>query len=276
MAKQSFRDVNTVVAMGVAMSGVERVSLSNEGSVISFGADANPYRQDVGLTKQLAMVTIEKKSSSKLRDIVSAVFTAGATGSATIGRCQRVRAAQRGAPIRDSGDADAWLAYVGVTDIGGEVEVAGRDITQLKGSPFQKGRKGTLTVRVPVQRTGYGLPAATATDTHKFVCMVSRVDLKAEHGGVAAGDLRFEMYGGSPQWTASGLTGSGSLKPLAIGATGSVAFTAPAADASAAEATTVAHGVVTEVELTVEHGAYARTTIKTEHFAPDGVTPPIT
>lgn len=276
MANQAFRDVNTVSIMGTSMLGIERVSLSDEGAVINWFADASAYRQDVGLTKQVAGVNIERKSRLFMRDIISAVFTCGATGSVPLGRVQRIRARENGTVLRDSGDADSWVRYVGITDITGEVEASFRDVHQrAAGGSMVKGRKGTLTVKVPVPRTGYGLPSSTATETHVFKCMVARNEVKAEHGALADIDVRFEMYGSS-QWTASGATGGASLAPKALGATGTVSWVAPAADASAGEAVSVAHGCVVEREMSLEHGAHAKAMLKTEHWSADGQTPPVT
>lgn len=275
MANQAFRDVNTVSIFGTNMLGVERVTLEDDGAVINWSADAAAYRQDVGLTKQLAMVSIEKKASNKMRDLISAVFTCGSTGSVTLGRVQRVRAREGGTPLHDSGDADTWIRYVGVTEVMGEVEVTSRDVKQRPSAgTLVKGRKGTLTVTVPIQRTGYGLPASTATETHKFQCMVAKVGIKAEHGNLADLDLRFEIYGPN-RWTASGATGGASLAPVAVGATGTISWKAPAADASSAESVTVARNCVVEREMTVEHGSFARSSIRTEAGSSDGVTPPI-
>lgn len=274
MARQSFRDVNTVVLAGYSLVGVTKVGLSNEGAVINFNSDAGAYRQDVGLTKQVAGVDLERMSSQKMRDILSAVFTSG-TGTVTFGRVQRARLAQRGTVLRDSGDADAWIAYVGVTDIGGEAEVSFRDLAQAKSAVLAKGRKGTLTITVPKPRTGFGLPAQTASETHKVTCMVAQHEVGAQHGELNDGRTRFEMYGATNPWTVSGYTGSSSLRPVAVGTRGSVKWTAPAADAGAGEATTVTNGIVTEVEVTVEHGAYARSTVKVEAASTDGQTSPV-
>lgn len=274
MANQSFRDVNTVILAGVALSGVQRVGLSNEGAVINYNSDANAYRQDVGLTKQVAMVDIERLSPQKLRDLVSAVFTAG-TASLTFGRVQRARISQRGTVLRDSGDEDVWVRYVGVTDISGEAEVSFRDVAQAKLASLAKGRKGTLTIRIPKPRTGYGLPASTATETHVVQCMVAQHEVNAAHGELSDGRARFEMYGSSDPWSTSGATGASALKAVSVGSRGSAKWTAPAADAGSAEATTVTGGIVTEVEVTVEHGAHARATFKLEAGAADGATSPV-
>lgn len=275
MANQAFRDVNTVILAGVAMQGVQRVSLANEGAVINFNSDAGAYRQDVGLTKQVASVDIERLSSDKLRDLVSAVFTSGSTGSVTFGRVQRARISERGTVLRDSGDADAWIRYVGVTDIGGDCEVNFRDLAQAKSALLAKGRKGTLTITVPKPRTGFGLPAQTATETHKVTCMVAQHEVSAAHGELNDGRTRFEMYGSSDPWTASGATGGKALKPVSVGSRGSAKWTAPAADAGAGEATTVTGGIVTEIEVTLEHGNYARATYKLEAGSNDGQTSPV-
>jgi hypothetical protein len=275
MANQSFRDVNTVVLAGVALAGVQRVRLSNEGALLNFHADANAFRQDVGLTKQIAMVDIERMSSSKLRDIVSAVFTSGALTSVTLGRVQRARISQGGTVLRDSGDADSWVRYVGVTDISGDVEATFRDVKQMQSGSLKKGQKGTLTLAVPVSRSGTGLPSSTATETHKVVCMVHTFEKQVGHGEMAEIRARFEMFGATNPWTTSGLTGGAQLKPVTVGQAGSAKWTAPAADAGSAEATTVTAGVVTNIEVTLEHGNYARANYKLEAGASDGVTPPI-
>lgn len=274
MANQSFRDVNTVILAGVAMSGVQRVGLSNEGATIDFVSDANAYRQDVGLTKQVAMVSIERLSPQKLRDVISAVFTSG-TGTVTFGRVQSARLAQRGTVLRDSGDADHWVRYVGVTNIVGEAEVGFRDLAQAKTAALAKGRKGTLTIRIPKPRTGYGLPASTASETHVVQCMVASHEVSAAHGELNDGRTRFEMYGSTDFWSSSGLTGANALKPVSVGTRGSAKWTAPAADAGAGEATTVTGGVVTEIEVSVEHGAHARASYKFEAGSSDGTTSPV-
>lgn len=274
MSNQSFRDVNTVVLAGVAIAGVQRVRLGNEGAVINFNSDAGAYRQDVGLTKQVAQIDIERLSSAKLRDIISAVFTFNGTGSITFGRVQRARVGQRGTVLRDSGDADTWVRYVGVTDIAGDAEVNFRDLPQIKAAGLTKGRKGTLTLRVPAPRTGYGLPSTTAAEVHVVKCMVAMHEAQASHGAMSDGRTRFEMYGTSP-WSSSGLTGGQMLKPVSVGQRGAISWNAPAADAASSEATTVTGAVITDIEMTLEHGGYARSNYKAEAGASDGTTPPV-
>lgn len=277
MAKQSFRDVNTVVLCGTTLRGVQRVRFSDEGAVINYNADENAYRQDVGLTKQIAMVDIERLGgAAKLRDVVSAIWTGGGIATAVqLGRVQRATIRQAGTVLRDSGDADAWVAYVGVTDIQGSVDAEFRDIAQLRSGGLKKGFKGTLTIAIPVSRTKTGLPASTATETHKIVCMVENFEQEAQHGGLSSARARFQMYGAVDPWTATGLTGGSQLKPVSVGQRGSAKWTAPAADAAAGQAVTVTGGVITSVELTVEHAAFARAGYKHEAGSSDGQTPPI-
>lgn len=276
MSNQSFRDVNTVVLCGVAMQGVQRVRFSDEGAVINFNADANAYRQDLGLTKQIAMVDIERLSSAKLRDLVSAVWTGGGISTAvSLGRVQRAQVRQGGTVLRDSGDADSWVRYVGVTDIQGSIDADFRDLKQLRVGALKKGTKGTLTIAIPISRTRTGLPASTATETHKFVCMVDSFEEEAKHGGMADAKAKFQLYGAVDPWSASGLTGGPQLKPITVGQRGSVKWTAPAADAASAQPVVVTGGVITSIDLTVEHGAYARASYKIEAGAADGQTPPI-
>lgn len=279
MANQAFRDVNTVVLHGTAIQGVRTVRLSDEGEEINFNADAVAYRQDVGLTKQIAMLEIERISSNKFRDVLSAVFTAvggTGTGTAILGRVQRARISQQGSVIRDSGDADHWIRYVGVTDINGQVEVTFRDQAQLHAAPLVKGRKGTLTLKVPVPRTAFGLPAATATETHVVTCMVKGIEKRAEHGGLGEARVVFEMYGSTNPWSKSGVTGGKQLRPVAIGGSGTVSWNAPAADAALSEATSVANAVCVGIEVDLAHGEYAQARYRFEAYSSNGTTAPIT
>lgn len=278
MANQSFRDVNTVTIGGTTILGVQSVRLGDAGELLEFTSDANAYRQDVGLTKQVATIELERISNQKLRDVLSAVFTAvggASTGTSIMGRIQRVSLQQSGDVIRDSGDADVWLRYLGLTNIKGQVTVEFRDLAQLQSAPLVKGRKGTLTLKVPVPRTGFGLPASTATETHTVVCMVAGMEKDAEHGGLGSGRVTFEAYGTSP-WTSAGATGGKQLRPIAPGWKGTVGWTAPAADASGGEATSVTNALLTGLDVTLAHGEFSRAVYRFEAHSTNGQTAPIT
>lgn len=279
MANQSFRDVNTTVFGATAVQGVQTIRVTDEGEVITFVADANAYEQDVGLTKQIAMMEVERISSEKLRDVLSAVFTAAggaSTGTAILGRVQEVTIRQGGKVIRDSGDADAWIRYLGLTDINGEVTVGFRDLAQLHAAPLVKGRKGTLRVKVPIPRTGFGLPAGTASETHAIICELVSMEKGGAHGEIGEARATFRMYGATNPWTPSGLTGGKQLRPIALGWKGTASWSAPPADAGASEACSVANALLVGIDVTLRHGEYSRATYRFEAHSSDGAASPIT
>lgn len=278
MANQAFRDVNTVVIFGTATTGVETVRLGDEADELNYNSDANQYRQDVGITRQVVRTEISKKSSAKLRDLLSAVFTAVGgdnTGTATLGRVQRARITQGSQELLDSGDADSWIRYAGVTDINGRAEITFRDKAQLHAAPLVKGRKGTLVVTVPIPREGHGLPAGTATETHTVLCMVKEVEDQAEHGALGEARVVFEMYGTTDPWSVSGGSGGAKLKQVAVGDEGTISWVSPAADAGSGEAVSVANGVCVGIDVELAHGEFAKSTIRATHYSSDGSSTPI-
>jgi hypothetical protein len=278
MANQSFRDVNTVVFGATAILGVQSVRLGDGGEGLDFHSDADAYRQDVGLTRQVATLEVERISNQKLRDVLSAVFTAAGgtgTGTAILGRVQRVSIQNSGKVIRDSGDADHWIRYLGLTEIVGQVVVDFRDQAQVQSAPLLKGRKGTLTAKVPVPRTGFGLPALTATETHRFLAMVSDIQKDAQHGEIGSARVTFDLYSSS-MWTPSGVTGGKQLRPINLGWKGTVSWVAPAADASGGESTSVANALLAGIDVTLAHGEYSRATYRFEAHSSNGQTAPIT
>jgi len=277
MADQSFRDVSGCTVFTKALSGIESVRLRLQGETVEFSSDDDDYVGDVGLTKQYASVEVSRKSPSKLRDIVSAVFTSqqgDVTGSVTFGRCQSVDIEQSADPIHDSGDDDSWITYIGTTGKKGSARVSARDIAQHRTGVLVQGKKGTLIVSVPVPRTGYGLPASTATETHTVVCMVGDQEISGGHGGLWDGNVSFQMYGAT-QWTPSP-TSATSLCPVSVGSTGTVSFTAPAADAAAAEPVSVAGAVMLSRSVQLRHGEHSRATYRFEAPGSDGSTSPVT
>lgn len=277
MANQSFRDVNTVVFGATAILGVQSVRLGDGGEGLDFHSDADAYRQDVGLTRQVATLEVERISNNKMRDVLSAVFTAASgasTGTAIMGRVQRVSIQQSGKVLRDSGDADHWIRYMGLTEIVGQVTVDFRDQAQVQTAPLVKGKKGTLRAKVPVPRTGFGLPASTAAESHVFLAMVSDIQKDAQHAELGSTRVTFDLYSSS-MWTPSGVTGGKQLRPIAIGWKGSVSWVAPAADASGGESTTLANALLAGIDITLAHGEYSRATYRFEAHSSNGTTPPI-
>lgn len=278
MTKQAFRDVNTVSVFGTAMTGVRVARLADESDEINYNADANQYRQDVGITRQLVRTQIDRLSSDKLRDLLSATFTAvngDNTGSAALGRVQRVRISQEGTELMDSGDAATWLEWVGVEDINGRVEVTFRDKAQLHTQPMVKGTKGTLTVKASIPRTAQGLPAATASDTHVVTCELISIEDQAEHGALGEARAVFAMYGATDPWSESGPSGGALMKQVTIGAEGAIAWTSPAADASSGEAVSVANGIAVRQEVEFAHGELTRASYHFTHYSSDGTSTPI-
>jgi hypothetical protein len=280
MANQNYRDVNTVVLGGTAIRGVEVARLMDEGEVLEFFSDAIPHRQDVGLTKQIAMVEIQRISDQKYRDVLSAVFTSqqgGTTGAVVLGRVQAVDIRVSGSELRDSGDADAWIRSLGLSRIVGQGSVTYRDLGQPRTSLLVKGKKGTLTVKVPVPRTGFGLPAQTATETHKFTCMLAEMSQDSEHAALGEARASFEFYGIVDPWSVSGgVTGGKQLKPVALGWKGTVAYNAPAGDAASSESVSVANALLVGHELAIRHGEYARSTLRFAAHSSNGQASPIT
>lgn len=278
MANQAFRDVNTTIFGATAIQGVTSVRLGSGGETLDFHADADAYRQDVGLTKQLATIELERISPHKLRDVLSAVFTSqqgSTTGQTIFGRVQRAAINQSGKVLRDSGDADAWIRSMGLTEIKGQATVEFRDQAQLDTGVIQKGKKGTLTIKVPIPRTGWGLPALTATETHKVLCMVSDIEKDTQHGELASGRVTLELYSSS-MWTPSGVTGGKQTRPIAVGWKGTVSWIAPAADGGSAENTSVANALLHSIDTVFAHGEFTRATYRFEAHSSDGSTSPIT
>jgi len=277
MANQSYRDVGGCTIHGTSISGVESIRLRDQADEIEYVADDNQYRQDVGVTRQFIGLDVERKASTKLRDIISAVFTSdqgAVTGSVTIGRVQSCEISQDGSTIRDSGDADTWIRYIGVTGIGGEARCEFRDLAQQRTGVLVKGKKGTLTVSVPVPRTGFGLPAGTATEEYALSCEVIEMEDEVSHGDLANANIRFALYGSTDPVGQNAAADSG-LGLVAVGDDDTVSYTAPAADAGSAEAVAVTNAVCVGRTLSFRHGDHARATYRFEAYSSDGTTAPV-
>lgn len=268
-----FRDISSVSLLGTSITGVQRVSIRGEGTVLDYSGDADAGVQDIGLTKRFYSIDVEVMDPAKYRDIGSPTFTdkAGTPVATALNEVQGIDMSIEADALQDSAEDDTWLTYIGVTNARSSMDITMRDVQQALEAiaSDEMGIRGGVTFDVHPPMSTHGLPD-TGVETGLDNLVLVGVEGQGAHRDLGQGVLHFQGYGAGGAAPAF----EGTLTDADPGDTGSFVATFPGAGGSD-KTVTITNCICVRARVSVEHGGIVHITYELQAYSSDGTTDPL-